>query len=230
LANPREYLRDSPTSRSSAFIFTLGLHLLIFFAMIWVKIDIDASQKGNSVPQKTDDNSKLQNIELETQPIDDRVLDKNDHVLKSIKTAISQDSSRSVLSKLQSQASIPEFIKGNPDQNKTGNQSEEKVVKQIPSNEKIYSTNIFTAILQSSDWDWLLKPEINDQSGEHGMIEFDILIDQNGNMIEATAVKWTVNAPLVRLYEKGLQQTRYYATPNHSVNGNTKSKVVFKIR
>jgi hypothetical protein len=230
LANPREYLRDSPTSRSSALIFTLGLHLLIFFAMIWVKIDIDASQKGNTVPQKTDDNTKLQNIELETQPIEDRLLNKNEDILKSIKTAISQDSSRSLFSKLKDKPSIPDFMRGSFDQNKTPNKSEEKVVKQSPSNEKIYSTNIFTAILQSADWDWLLKPEINDQSGEHGMIEFDILIDQNGNMIEATAVKWTVNAPLVRLYEKGLQQTRYYATPNHSVNGNTKSKVVFKIR
>jgi len=97
------------------------------------------------------------------------------------------------------------------------------------------SDNIYTpggsgASLEMTGWTWEESPTIRDESNETGKIIFEILVSNEGDILDVLTIESTVSQSLERIYKEKVYQIRFFKTDtNASSQPVNKGRITFII-
>lgn len=85
--------------------------------------------------------------------------------------------------------------------------------------------------LDLAGWDWDFKPQPDDQSAENGSIVFQIIIDEEGEIIGIKTLKKTVSPVVVKVYRDAVMELTFSKTSDNRVAAATSTgKITFIIQ
>lgn len=85
--------------------------------------------------------------------------------------------------------------------------------------------------LDLAGWDWDFKPQPNDNSSENGMIVFQIIIDEEGEIIGIKTLQRTVSPVVEKVYRDAVMDLTFSKTSdNRSAAATSKGKITFIIQ
>ncbi len=87
------------------------------------------------------------------------------------------------------------------------------------------------SVLDMDGWVWDKEPRPDHGDIEFaGTIEFEITIDEKGDIISVLPKKWTVSTSLMRLYQRAVEATTYDNISGRMAPQRSKGKITFTIK
>ena len=87
------------------------------------------------------------------------------------------------------------------------------------------------ASLDLTGWDWDFKPDPNDKSTENGMIVFQIVIDDEGEIIGVKTLEKTISPVVEKIYRDAVMELTFSKTSdNRTVAATSTGKITFIIQ
>ncbi|WP_420579730.1 hypothetical protein [Reichenbachiella sp.] len=85
--------------------------------------------------------------------------------------------------------------------------------------------------LDLAGWDWDFKPQPNDKSSENGLIVFQIIIDEEGEIIGIKTLEKTVSPVVEKMYRDAVMELTFSKTSdNRSAAATSTGKIIFIIQ
>lgn len=106
----------------------------------------------------------------------------------------------------------------------------------IPSGDKvleakpIYGNKEVVSPEGLSGWEWVSVPKPNDKSNESGFIEFEIVINDKGEIVNTTIIDKNVSDQLAKLYQQAVKKCTFRYNKDSTPPKITKGMITFKIK
>lgn len=86
------------------------------------------------------------------------------------------------------------------------------------------------ASLSLAGWKWVSPPDPKDDSDESGRIQFQIKIDENGDLIEVKLMSIGISPDVVQRYRQAVEKLQFYKTSNQQSATVSSGTITFIIR
>jgi hypothetical protein len=83
--------------------------------------------------------------------------------------------------------------------------------------------------LDMAGWRWDKKPHLNEESNEEGRIVFEIIVDEEGNVVSVKVLERSVSPALVRKYQKEIENLSFSRVSVRNTVSGARGRITFII-
>ncbi len=84
--------------------------------------------------------------------------------------------------------------------------------------------------LDMSGWKWNKEPNPKDNSDQNGQIIFDIVVDENGEVVSVKAAERTVSPEIVKIYQAEVEKLSFYKISAGAAPSRSSGRIIFYIK